>query len=308
MNTIKSKVLFSFAVLFGFLIFSPVLAAENCSQVIDEKLNALLEVKDNYYIYGDEKANKMHQARQKLLSSIISCSREEIIELKENLESLKKISSEDEQIKKYFISQLEEFIKYFEAQEENFNQVKNKKDKIKDLAQEIYQWRQDTYNPLIKDIVNFSFVLKQDSIIITAFNRLNKINNSLNIILSVKNQEINNLLASAQEKITTAQDLNQQAYQLIDHNLQPLRIELNGPVATTTPSDDQPPSNEGEENPSSQTEGENEDQSNQEQKVDLSEKVPALPQDLIKQSLDKIKEAYQDFFKLSSAVKDLLGF
>jgi len=305
-NSFSKKTIFIIpAVILGLLFFSPALASEDCNIKIEENLNKLLKIKDNYYIYGDEKVNSEYEARKNLLSSIISCSKEEVSDLKKNLEDIKKLNEENEKIREYFISNLDKFREYFQSQEKTFEEIKKNKEKIKILAKEIFEWRQSTYNPLIKNAVNFSFVFKQDSIISTTENRLNKINNSLKIILSVRNKEISDLLKSAQEKIETAQNLNQEAFEIINKDIEPIKIELRGETATTTSSLELSKNTKGSTDNKIIKKNINEPEINPQTKV---EKVIVPPQDLIKKSLDNIRDAYKDFFELSTVVKNLLGF
>lgn len=292
------------AVFFGafpFLIGQIAFAEEKtCDKQIEEKLNDLLSIKDDLKLSEDKKSDLEFEAKKDLLFSVLSCSKKELEDVKKDLLDLKKISDEDNQIKEALLKKIDNFFSFFDDKNATFEEIKKDKEKIKELAKEILEWRQNTYSPLIKEAVNFSFFYKQENIISIAEARYEKISSSLKKILSVKNKEVDDLLLSSNKKIKEAKDLNSEAFVLIKKDAIPFLLEFSS-LATTT--------SEKIENlsfASSTPEKSSKENKGVEKDVKIEEKK--TPEKLIKDSLDKIKDAYRDFFKISKAVEKLLKF
>ncbi|MFA5173253.1 MAG: hypothetical protein WC435_02550 [Candidatus Paceibacterota bacterium] len=293
-----SSLLLAILGLFSFSNFTALAAEKTCNEQIEEKLNNLLLVKDDLKLSEEKKSDLEFEAKKILLDSIISCSGKELEEIKSELNNLKKLGDEDGKIREVFLLKIDEFFKFFEEKNNVFKEIKDDREKIKELAKEILDWRQNVYSPLIKKVVNFTYFFKQKNIIGTAEVRLAKISSSLKKMLSIENKEINNLLSSSSKKISAASELNNKAYSLINEDFKKFIEETS---ATSTP--DALISNQevkGEDKETSEKTEEKEEVKPEEEK-EFADK-------LIKESLDKIKEAYQDFFKVSKSVEKILGF
>lgn len=289
-KTIKTSFLLITALgLFYFLNSTALAAEKTCNEQIEEKLNDLLLIKDDLKLSEEKKLNLEFESKKILLDSVISCSIKELEEIKLELNNLRKLENEDGKIREIFILKIEELSEFFKEKNDIFKEIKNDQEKTKELAKEILDWRQNTYSPFIKKVVNFTYLFKQKNIIGIAEVRLNKISSSLKKMLSIENKEINDLLLSSSKKITSASELNNKAYSLINEDFKKMVEEQ---TATSTPelliSNEQPVEKNIEE-------------TDKEEEKESADK-------LIKESLDKIKEAYQDFFKISKIVEKILNF
>jgi len=285
----------------------------NCGQIVETKLNDLLSIKDDQKLPVREKTGLELDAKITLLDSIISCSKEEVAEIGSILKDLKNLSEEDAKTRDLLISKLDEFSSYFNKQGEAFDEIKyhkNNSDEISSLAEDIFSWRQTSYAPFIKNAVNFSFFFKQNNIISVAKSRYDKISTSLKRMLSINNKDVTSLLNLSSDKIKQAVDLNNQAFSLIKNNLNFLFAtptpEILTSSASTTPSLSSSQvtttvSIISSKDSSSAT-------TTPDSLPDNKEKPALLPENLIKQSLDNIKSAYEDFFKISKVVQKILGF
>ena len=249
----------------------------DCNTNIKERLDTLLSAKDTLDISADTKAEAEFSARKDLLSTILSCSKEETIDLKEKINILSPRDKEDQELKNRFTTSLDNFIKYYEEKEKLFSDKKDNENDIQDLAKDILSWRKDVYNLEITHVVDFVFIYKQREVNEIAGKRLQKINTSLKTILSVQNNQIKALLNKSSIKINNAKKLTEKAHEVLANQLiEEQKIE----TATSTISTNPP-----------------------EEKV--KEKIP---RDLVKSALDEIKSAYEDFFEISRLVSKILGY
>lgn len=300
-----SRLALTLLILGSFLALSPsTLAASSESCQIDEKLDNLLSAKDNLELSEEEKVAQEFTARQNLLSTIISCSLSESKDIKEKISSLPNLTETEASIQKSYLSDLDSFISYYESQNKIFEKISEDQDKVRQLAQEILEWRQKEYNPKIKNIVDFSFIFKQREIISTAKNRLDKIKTSLSSLLSISSPQVNRLIKSAETHINQSVSLNNSA-----HNLHLEKYQESSALesSTSTPKASSPLFKAAIPAPNSIL-----SEISTSTATSTSETVPPLTEptsrDLVRQSLQEIKSAYDDFFEVSKAVKILLGF
>lgn len=300
-------------------LFSPFALAENppspCN--LNAKLDYLSQIKDDVSLTAQKKSELDFAGRKDLLSAIINCSKEESREVKSKLPKPSSLSNEtDGRTAAAYANLLDSFVGYYEQQETAFSSASTSPEKIKDLAQEILSWRQSHYNDPVEQIVDFTLALKQQDGISLAANRLKKIRSSLTSLLSIRNPEIDGLILSAGQNISRSRELNEQALSTLRSSFlaspaaaiatttsafspvstsTPLYFISILPPATTTPD----ASLETTSTASSPT---------------PTESIGGTPtgsvgvRDLIKESYEKLKIAYENFFQLSKSVRKILGF
>jgi len=273
---------------------------------INTKLDAFSQIKKEDYSSSRSKIELEFATRKDLLSAIIKCSLIESGDVKEKLSKLGSLKDETDRLAfAAYNAALDSFIGYYQNQESEFNFASTSPNKIKDLSQQILSWRESNYNQPIQKIVDFTLVFKQQDGISTASNRLKKIRSSLTSLFSIRNQEITNLLSDADKKISHSRELNDSALTALrasflaspaaafDPNsttTPPLALSIL-PVSTTTPP--LKPATLADSDISATT---------------SSTDTSSSPRELIRDSYEDLKTAYEDFFQISTIVKKLLGF
>ncbi len=287
----KQALLFFIGGLLAAFVFLPASSTQAANSSDPCDLNAKLDV------LSQAKSELEFTARQDLLSATINCSLEESDDIKNKISKLNSLSdAADRRAAAAYDNLLESFIGYYADQKTEFVSASTSPDQIKDLAQQILSWRESHYNQPIRQIADFTLALKQQDGVSVAASRLKKIRSSLTSLLSIRNQEINRLLSDADKNISRSRELNEQALSALRSSF------LASPAATaytatTTPSGADSFSISTTtplyfisilpNNTSAQT---------------------STPRDLIRDSYENLKTAYENFFQINKAVRKILGF
>ena len=286
------KILISFLLL-TLIIPNIINAQTSCN--IEADLNNLISIKDDLKLSAKQKAIKEFEARKTLLSSVITCSLDEIKIIKQSLKEIDNLKYKEKEIRDSFNKQLDEFEKYYQENESILEDIKDNNENLKELATTILSTRENEYNQKITAIVDFTFSFKQQTAIDTASDRLSKITTSLEKILSLKDKEVNRLLEDSSQKINKAIKLKNEAHSLIIAKYDASQVKPEE-IATTTIE--------------AIIEKIEEDIITKDNKTNLTtvkEEEVKEPRTLIRESLQNIKDTYANFFKISRRVKTLLG-
>ena len=214
--------------------------------------------------------------RIKAFKQVIELAIAEAKNLKVKLISLEKLDEKELDWQNEQIEKLNTIIEFYEKEQKTLSEQKAVTlEWIKTKAQNFKEWREDNYFPVAEDINNFLLIQQQQKAIETAQERLKKINRDLQLF---KKREIKNLkllsdlFAKAELAITESIKLNKQATTAFWEDQKKSKLINN---TTTTVSST----------------------------TTLSISSSINIRDLIKESLNKIKEAYQIFIEMSKLVK-----
>jgi len=214
--------------------------------------------------------------RIKAFKQVIELAIAEAKNLKVKLISLEKLDEKELDWQNEQIEKLNTIIEFYEKEQKTLSEQKAVTlEWIKTKAQNFKEWREDNYFPVAEDINNFLLIQQQQKAIETAQERLKKINRDLQLF---KKREIKNLkllsdlFAKAELAIAESIKLNKQATTAFWEDQKKSKLINN---TTTTVSST----------------------------TTLSISSSINIRDLIKESLNKIKEAYQIFIEMSKLVK-----
>jgi len=299
-----SSVAFIIPTLWLVFSFSMVKAAEiktvsenTCN--IEKSFNDFLEIRDNNKLEKEQKDKEVFTARKNLLENIISCSIKEINDTKTDLSNLKNLDEKNSSIKDYLNNKFDYLLSSLKDKDAEFQISLEDEDKIKTIAEDLLNWRENEYSDNLKNATNFSLTFKEDEIIKIAEARWQKISSSIKSLLSLKNKEITSLLQESSDKIKAAKDLNKKAYDDLISLIEKQRKEEDK-INEIPPLEEAIITSSEKEIPMLQTETSS--------TASSTPAVTTTPGDNIKESLNKIKDVYQNFFKISSLVKKILGF
>ena len=262
-------------------------AQESCN--ISKDLNNLISIKDDIKLTEKEKENKESEARRTLLTSVINCSIDEIADIKTRLDETDTTEDKEKEIKDSFNKELDNLKEYYEKNKEVIESIEDDQ-KLKDLATEILSVRENEYNDVTTNIVDFIFSFKQQKAINTTNDRLSKIKTSLEKILSIKDKEVSSLIKDSEEKVKKATELKNEAHNLIIEKYELSKAPEEAATSTIETIIE-----------------EIEEEIINKETATSTKEVIIEPRTLIKESLQNIKETYANFFKISQRVKELLG-
>ena len=202
---------------------------ENAS-ALNESVDALLEIKDDSALSEAERGLKEIDARKKVIVEAVRLSVAEINGLKENLSKNKPAEAKLKLKAASFFSYLDEAAAYFESAGIKAGGLTDL-EKIKTLAGELKDYRENNYNPRLQKIVDFFLWLQIDNLISAAETRWQKIN------LEIKKFEKYELIdpgafsadmENAQKYLAGAKEISREAGKMIiETNLD----ELNPPLS-----------------------------------------------------------------------------
>jgi len=278
---------------------------------IEKSLNNFLSIRDDNKLEKEEKEKEEFSARKNLLGEIISCSIKETTNAKNELQNLKNLDEKSLSAKDFLTSKLDYFLSFLKEKDNEFKASLDDKEKIKSIAEELLNWRQNEYSNNLKNATNFTLSFKQDDIIKTTDARWQKISSSIKSLFSLKNKEVATLLQKTSDGIKEAKDLKEKAYNNLISSIEEQKKKeeeektkkeenINKIVTSEnkSPSLSEPAK---EDFPSLST-------STTSSTLAISKELIKNPGDDLKESLNKIKDVYQNFFKISNTVKKILGF
>jgi len=224
-------------------------------------------------------------SRQKIFYKVMELSNAEIKTLNENLNNLRIDNKDYAQKREEFLKKLSEFEIYNKEVKEKISKTETLED-LKNLAVDFKNWREQTYNPQVQIMIDFSLIFKQQEILATTTERFEKISKDVKKLTNLgaeQKQQLNSLLETAKEKLNSANDFFQKAKIELDDYLFNSSTEL----ATTT-----------------STENTTSNLATTTESIEIKKQFNHFEcQELIKKSFETIKEIYEIFLKMSDLVK-----
>lgn len=260
------------------IVTQPALAADAAkpaeTKPVENSVNELLTVRDDTSLSDTEKLTKELELRKKILSEVLSLSLDEVTKLTAKVGSLPEFSkdSREKTLQEEFKTALEGYTAYYTKQSKKLSELLTI-DEVKSLAQEIKDYRDNTYNPQVQQIVNFVLIFYNEDILKLATTRLDK------ITADIKKLEKLGYIKSgafASELKLAAETLNAS---------RALLEEAKG-VVLAPPASEEPALETAEV---------------------AEEQTPVEPNKLIEDSLNKVKSAYDIFLQVSKSLRKILG-
>ncbi len=293
---------------------SPIFAQENLqipNKEVSNKVDELVELKDDSTISDQDKEIKEIQIRKDALGKITNLSLVEIKNLESRINYLNFKSDAQTQIKERFLEILDNNKKYSEDLKAKTESDKLTLEEVKNLAQEYKDWRDENYNKYVKKLTVFILTFQEKNVLETANTRLEKIMIDLKKLESaklIKKEDTWKYIDAAMKSLTNAQIFNSSAEKTIINVIEKDIIntatstpEIITSIATTTPEKiEKLITKPIEESLASST-----------TKLATSTPVKIIPEEdsaqtLIEKSLKEIKNAYNSFISISVKVSQKL--
>ncbi len=272
-------------------------ALENVKENLDELVTAKDENNNNELVFKIETFKK-----------VIDFSITEAKDLK--IKILDSDKTDNESIlnwREKMIDELNNAIKYYEEQSVLDNEKTISIEKIKIMAQDFKNWRDENYLPIATQIRENILIAQEGKAIQTGKKRLQKINEDVLKIQKAKikgSAELTKFLTNAEESITQAEKINKEAYKLFLKNYTEPLLKTNS--TSTEDLTEATSSKESILKMDSETATSTNATSTTDTKA-TSEPIPTLSiKDLVGESLNKVKNAYQVFIEMSNLVRKLL--
>ncbi len=214
-----------------------IFAQENLQAPLKEvsnKVEELIELKDDNTLSDQEKEQKEIQVRKEALEKILDLSLIETKNLTDKLNSLELSSDDQIAIKEKFIEILSNNTQFSTDLKSKINQDSINLEGIKAMAQEYKDWREVNYNPYIKKITVFILTFQEKQVLKTANTRLDKIMSDikkLEDLKIIKKDDTLKFITNSTKNLSDAQILNNDAETKIVSIIKKEIIE----AASTTP-------------------------------------------------------------------------
>ncbi len=243
---------------------------------VENSINELLTVRDDISLTEAEKLVKDLEARKKILSEVLSLSLDEISKLTAKINNLPVFTegSPEKELREEYKANLETYTAYYTEQSKKLAAL-TKIDEAKNLAQEIKDYRDKTYNPQVQKIVNFVLLFYNEDVLKVANARFEKISadiKKLGKLGYLKAGAFTNELKLAAENLSAARTFLEEAKNAVLAG-QPESEKLTLKDAATR----------GQEQP------------------------PVEPNKLVESSLNKVKNTYEIFLQVGKDIRKLLG-
>ena len=279
----KTKIIFAFILFTAFV--TPSIASASVlpaiRQNLNESVNRLIEARDgdNTNI-SSEQNNLTH--RKKVISDVLALSLQEIISVRNRLSSIN-IERESPSwiIREIILQWISSEEKYFEEIRIRLDSATNL-DEVKALAREMQNHRNESFNANLANALDFVFILRTLRLTDVAANRWNKINTDLQRIERAGLIRVNAFapqMSEAKERIDEAQALADESFALIKDIYLPTKEETLNPLATEISQNDEV--------------------------IENKQKSPSV-RELCEAAMDNLKLGYDEFVKISTAVRRLL--
>lgn len=292
------------------LTLSPIFAQENLqvpNKEVSNKVDELVELKDNDTLSDEEKEIKEIRIRKEALGKITDLSLLEIKNLEDKINSLSFESDAQNKIKEAFLEILNKNKVYSEDLKLKAENEELTLEEVKDLAQEFKDWREENYNKHIKKLTVFILTFQEKNVLKTANIRLEKIIVDIKKLESakiIKKEDTWKYIESAMKSLANAQILNSDAEETIIATIEKTIIniatstpEIAMEIGTTTPEKIETKKAEQIEGPALSL------------AIQAATSTPKIiteeesAQTLIEESLKEIKSAYTNFISISNKVK-----
>ena len=278
--------------------------SQKALETVRERLEDLVGAKDT--TNGDDEL----ALRLDTFKKVVDFSLEEAKELKVKLVALSKGTSDEEKWKNNVLKKEQVIEDYYISFEEVLEEKEEKitLDELKKLATDFKEWRDLNAVPFLTHIRNFLAINQEQDAIQIAEKRAQKIAQDIAKLQKAKVKNLTSFtksLQKAQGFIQEGKVINTAAYKIFTKE-----IEMFFPTTTSSPTSSEsivvPSESKGESkhlttiSPSTTTSTPS---------SSLVQAVSAEPslRDLVRQSLEKVKQAYQVFIEMSNSVRELLN-
>ncbi len=250
-------------------------------QEVRKSVEDLLETKDSDELAPEEKEKQELETRRATLAKVILLAVMETDDIGAKLDALANLGDEQKEIRGAYKEKMKEYREYYREVEIKFEKNPNLEE-MKGLAADIKNWREETYDAGIRPVVNFIFVYQGKHIFGVAEKRLGKIAADVSKLKGRSDK-----FGELEKLLNQSGGLLEESRLVLGQAEESLWREINPPsVATSTAMT----SGDAGAEPAAETD---------------ALLVPDAPdiKDLAKQSLEKIKAAYQIFLKMSRLAK-----
>jgi hypothetical protein len=258
-----------------FVFAQETVSSSTNTQTNQNILQKTLKIIEDLVSIKDEETESL-AFRIKTFKQVIELAIVEAKELKIKILSLDKLNDKELNWQKEQIEKLNAVIEFYENEQKILSERELiTLEWIKNEAQNFKEWRENNYLPLAEEITNFLLIQQQQKAIETAQERLKKINRDLQLLKrgEFKNIKLlSDLFTKAEITLNESIKLNKKAINVFWENQKENQKKLIITNTTTTSSS-----------------------------TTLS--PPLFIRDLVKESLNKIKETYQIFIEMSKLVK-----
>jgi len=188
-------------------VSAPVFSAERACDLTNEyKIFASVTQNTSY---SQEDIQRELSARTSLLSSVIGCAREDIIDLKNQMLAEDIGSDYIGTTKERVVESLDEAIRFYDSKRGSL------KDQgiqgTKDLAREIKAWRDNNYDQLSGRVKNFTLWNSNQPLFKKASDRLSQSQFVVTSLKVLENEDSEKIYYDAKVKLETAENLNNKA-------------------------------------------------------------------------------------------------
>src|SRR3989344_4676980 len=302
------------------------------------KINKLAEVKKDADLTEQEKEQKEIQARAEALNKVLSLTLLEDEDLKNKLNNLKDLNAENEKTRDALLGLLEENKNVYGTIRDRLVDDITPSE-VKELAKDFKDWHTLVYIPKTENIVAFTLVFQEKTILNLTGNRLEKIKLDLEKLENanlIKNEDTQVLFAEAVARLKKAESLNEEASILVMENITVKLFPMNALdsatsteavlAATSTPSGffgwvsalKAKLIGVGADNATATAtvavpvNDENTAEKKPEFKIPVNKdavgkKQPPTVKSLVQESLKQVKETYKIFSEISKIVKEKVG-
>lgn len=292
------------AFLRGEVSFAQSNAVQKAFENVKNRIDELITAKD------ENKFNEL-AVRIETFKKVIDLSTKEAQDLK-----LKLLTTDRENIedwRKKMVAELNLIIKSYGEKKQELENRENilNIDTLKGLAESFKRWREENYTDVANQVREFLLIVEEEKSIRTAEKRAQMIGEDLRRLERAKIKgvaDLKQLLATANDLIEEAAALNKLA-EMNFFDLYILQSSTDSPTTTSTPTSTSPfkmPDSEITNNSDASTTTSTAPLSAETPLSGEAEPSPPSVKDLVRSSLEKIKEAYQVFIEMSNLVRKLL--
>jgi hypothetical protein len=279
---------------------------EQVQGTVDE----LVQLKDDSSISAQEKEKQEIQIRKKALDQILDLSLSDIKNLEDKLNALTLTTDDQKAARGLFLAILDKNINYSESLKVDVDKDGITLDEIKNLAQEYKDWRANNYDTYVKKMTAFILIYQEQGVLKIANIRLDKIISDLNNLEKtnlINKEDTWDLLNLSMNSLGNAKIYNDSAAKIVAGYVQDLLAAASSTqeqiTATTSPEslvETLATSSQLKIEMASTTATSTATSAKQ---INIDDKSHSL----IEQSLQEIKNAYNDFIKISNIVSQKLN-
>lgn len=280
---------------------------ENIFQNAKEALDNLIFTKDSGKL--DDVSSRI-----KALNQVLDLSIAEAKDYASKLVAVPKNKDYNEWVEKS-IKTLSDYINFYNDEKKSLQDTSISLEDVKKKALDFKNWREKEYLPFIRSLQTFLLITQQENALAIASKRLINIKKDLSkISFKAKDKKIiDAYIASSSESIKNAEEFNKKAYEKFleiyvkkNENIGKSEVKseensLGNEILDVTSST---LSSKNDKNDSQEIKSEESNSLSEEKKEKLSDDESIRV--LVKNSLDEIKRAYQNFIDLSNYVRKLL--